>query len=609
MAAIGSTRSAPVSRATRSPRVASSCQSSSSQRSCGQATRQPEPAHVACRQSLHAAERAERLPERRHTGRVALGEPRRQAVEEQVDRAWRLRRRRRGLSGLGRLADARLVAEATGEHRRRRAPRGRSRGPSRRRAARGAGPHRAAAAARRCRACGRTRSARAAAPAARAGARRAGRARRSPAARAPRPTPPASNFACAAASARLPARRRVGGQLGRPLQERRGRRRARRGPAPGRPSAPARRPPPRRARPPRARDARRDDRDRRPDRSPRPAPDAPPGGRGSGRRPVDRRADERMPEPHPDPELDQPGLLGRPARVASDPELLGRAPQQAHVADRLGRRHQQQALGLARKRPDPLQEGLLDAAGQRPRVGKPEPARELRRRQPTRQLQQRERVAARLGDDPVAHALVQPPRHRRRQQRAGVVVGEPADDQLRQAGELVDVGWARAPRTPCAIRSASRRRATNASVCAEARSSHCASSTRHTSGCSSAASASRLRTARADQEAIRGGAVLQPERHAQRVALRAGQPVRAGRASARTADAARRTRAPSRTRRPRPGRSGTPTPARRRTPAAPSCRPPPRRAGPAPSSPRPGRAAAGGPAASHSLRRPRSTAR
>ena len=74
-----------------------------------------------------------------------------------------------------------------------------------------------------------------------------------------------------------------------------------------------------------------------------------------------------------------------------------------------------------------------------------------------------------------------------------------------------------------AIRSASRRRATNASVCAEARSSHCASSTRHTSGCSSAASASRLRTARATRKRSGGGAVLQPERDPQRVSLRAGQ--------------------------------------------------------------------------------------
>ena len=44
-------------------------------------------------------------------------------------------------------------------------------------------------------------------------------------------------------------------------------------------------------------------------------------------------------------------------------------------------------------------------------------------------------------------------------------------------------------------RSAKSRRATNASVCADTRSSHCASSTTQTSGCSSAASASRLRTA------------------------------------------------------------------------------------------------------------------
>ena len=143
-----------------------------------------------------------------------------------------------------------------------------------------------------------------------------------------------------------------------------------------------------------------------------------------------------MPEPHPDPELDQRGLLGRPARATSDPELLGRPPQQAHVTDRLGRRHQQQPLGLARKRRTRCTKVSSTRLAKRPRVGESEPARELRRRQPTRQLQQRERVATRLGDDLIAHALVQPPRHGRRQQPASVLVGEPADHQLRQAGEL-----------------------------------------------------------------------------------------------------------------------------------------------------------------------------
>ena len=45
------------------------------------------------------------------------------------------------------------------------------------------------------------------------------------------------------------------------------------------------------------------------------------------------------------------------------------------VADRLGRRHQEQELCLPRKGLDPLRKGFLHAAGQRPGVGKSEPAR------------------------------------------------------------------------------------------------------------------------------------------------------------------------------------------------------------------------------------------
>src|SRR4030095_4602338 len=81
-----------------------------------EATRQPEPAHVACGQLLHAAKRVQRAPQRRHTGRVALGESCRQAVEKEVDRTSRLWRRRRSQSGFGSLADAGLAAEATCEY-------------------------------------------------------------------------------------------------------------------------------------------------------------------------------------------------------------------------------------------------------------------------------------------------------------------------------------------------------------------------------------------------------------------------------------------------------------------------------------------------------------
>ena len=80
---------------------------------------------------------------------------------------------------------------------------------------------------------------------------------------------------------------------------------------------------------------------------------------------------------------------------------------------------------------------MLDAAGQGPRIGQPETARHLGRGQAARQLQQGERVAARLGHDPVAHALVQAPEDRGGEQCARVGVGKPVHVELRQADERV----------------------------------------------------------------------------------------------------------------------------------------------------------------------------
>ena len=65
----------------------------------------------------------------------------------------------------------------------------------------------------------------------------------------------------------------------------------------------------------------------------------------------------------------------------------------------------------------------------------PEPARQLGGRPAPRQLQQRERVAVRLGHDAIAHALVERARHHRLQQRPRIVVVQPADDELRQPVE------------------------------------------------------------------------------------------------------------------------------------------------------------------------------
>ena len=66
-----------------------------------------------------------------------------------------------------------------------------------------------------------------------------------------------------------------------------------------------------------------------------------------------------------------------------------------------------------------------------------EAARQLRRRQPPRQLEQRQRVAACLGDDPVADPLIQLEPHRRAQQRAGIAIAHALHLQLGQVLKLL----------------------------------------------------------------------------------------------------------------------------------------------------------------------------
>ena len=108
-------------------------------------------------------------------------------------------------------------------------------------------------------------------------------------------------------------------------------------------------------------------------------------------------------------------------------------------------------------------------------AGRPKPARELRRRQPARQLEQRERIPARLDDDPLQHALVQPGRQDGLQQRPRVAMPQRLDVELRQARQRV--AERRASRTrarsspPAGGEPRTRARAPTH------RSSHCASST------------------------------------------------------------------------------------------------------------------------------------
>jgi hypothetical protein len=155
-----------------------------------------------------------------------------------------------------------------------------------------------------------------------------------------------------------------------------------------------------------------------------------------------------------------------------------------------------------------------------------------------------------------------------------VALRQTTDHQLAQSSELLD--RLRAANT-MATDSASRQRAANASAFADARSSHCASSIRHTSGCVSTASDNRLRTARLTRK--RSGVVPEIRPNAAPSASREG-PVgaRACPALARTTGVAPRTRAPSPTRRRRRGRRGNQRPNPSRTRATPSCRRQARRA-------------------------------
>ena len=362
-------------------------------------------------------------------------------------RARRLRGRRQ------RRAPPRHLAQPAGRRagRRtapRRAPPGTSRAPARRRAARAAARRRAAAAAPRCRGCGRTRSGPRSSVDPRAlqlvERRRPRRSRAAPSAAS---GAPASSFACAAASARAP--RRAGSGVSSAARSRN---------AAAAASAAARLRPAGRAlqlvghllvgpRPPRARDARPADRGpARVGRLGQRAVDL--AALGRGRRPVDGRAHQRMAEPHPRADLDQA------RRLAPAPPRRARsraARPRATAASRRRPARPPPAAAAAASRPGAARAGARSPA----RSGPPAAARRAgRTRRPARvgvnprgSSSSASGLPRGLGEDPVPHPLVQRPGDRRVQQRAGVLVAQPLDHQLRQPAERGS-SPARAPRTP-----------------------------------------------------------------------------------------------------------------------------------------------------------------
>lgn len=199
-----------------------------------------------------------------------------------------------------------------------------------------------------------------------------------------------------------------------------------------------------------------------------------------------------MPEHDPGSKAQEVFRFDRVRRRLGNTEPLSRSPHDCRVTDRVGSSHEQQSPRIVSESPQPPREALLDARGQRHRWGQPEATAELCRRQPARQLDESERVAVRLDDDPIQHRLVEPGRQDGLEQRARVTVSQRLNTELGQAGQRIaefargdqdrDLLCQQAPRDESEAR-------------ADAPSSHCASSTTHTSGRSSAASDSRPRTA------------------------------------------------------------------------------------------------------------------
>ena len=152
------------------------------------------------------------------------------------------------------------------------------------------------------------------------------------------------------------------------------------------------------------------------------------------RRAVYGRAHQRVQKGHPLADREQP--LGLVRRRRLDAEPIRRAPHEDGIVGRLRRHQQQQQPGVLGQRVELPQEALLDPPRQRLGLQQPEPAGQLRRGQPARQLEDRQRVAVRLGDEPVAAPVVEPGGDDGREQGARVRVGEPAERQLGQADEL-----------------------------------------------------------------------------------------------------------------------------------------------------------------------------
>ena len=247
---------------------------------------------------------------------------------------------------------------------------------------------------------------------------------------------------------------------------------------------------------------------------------------------VDRRAHQRMPKRHSLTELDQPRAGGRRSDVDADSELVRGPPHQHRITDRFRRGNQQQSPRLGLQCCQLPLEHLLDTVRERCRTWRTKSARQFRRRQPSRQFEQRQRVAPCLGHQSVDHPRIDGPAMSRDKQRARIFVRQTGDDELGQTGQLLPVARVphrqdhrdgfrpQSPRDECQCL----RRGAVQPLCVvdETDQRPLARDL-----------AQQAERGQPDHQAIWSTSRAQPKRRAQRIALRTGQvvqPVKQGRA-------------------------------------------------------------------------------
>src|SRR5262245_24057989 len=134
-----------------------------------------------------------------------------------------------------------------------------------------------------------------------------------------------------------------------------------------------------------------------------------------------------MPEPNQRAELDQAGGFRRCRRVGTEPQVARRPPHETHVPERLRRGGEEQSLCTGRELSDLPEEAPLDPVRERAGIRKGESSGQFTGGQTARQLEQRERVAPRLRDDPVSYPFVEPLGKACAQDGASIIRSEAGD--------------------------------------------------------------------------------------------------------------------------------------------------------------------------------------